>query len=582
MLSKLKFIYTYAQKYKWWYLAGIVSLVLTILISVTIPGYIQSAIDSIIGGSDNHSHFIHNVVMIVVLALVLIVIRTLSRTLFLVPGRLVERRLKGDMYRKLTSFGKSYYDDNSSGAIISRVNNDISGVRMITGFGLLQIANILFSLSVTPYKMWMMSPTLTLYCILPIVVIFTIVRVGLVVMVKNTHLRMDALQRLSGKTVSFLSGNSVIKSYNIHKWAEDSVNEENVSLFGYTLKIAWIRSFVMPLLGNMEQVLKVVILMAGGLYVIQGNFTIGQLTEFIAYSALLTQPIAGLGWLLSVFQQGFVGISSIQTIMNKNGEDDKLPLMPEKEASKLFDDGVEVRNLTYTYHNGDKPALKNISFKIAPGQVVGVTGPLGSGKSTLINCVNGYLKPAEGEIFFGSKDAALINGSDLRSVVRTVSQDLFLFSDTIENNIALAKGLQPEKELIDRVVYDSALTDEIERFHKREKTIVGEKGVMLSGGQKQRISLARALYAPGELLILDDIFSAVDIDTERFLIGRLFDNKVVTSILVVSNRMSVLEKTDFNIVLENGEITAIGTHEELLAGSDFYRNTWLVQEGGVE
>lgn len=582
MLSKLKFIYTYAQKYKWWYLAGIVSLVLTILISVTIPGYIQSAIDSIIGGSDNHSHFIHNVVMIVVLALVLIVIRTLSRTLFLVPGRLVERRLKGDMYRKLTSFGKSYYDDNSSGAIISRVNNDISGVRMITGFGLLQIANILFSLSVTPYKMWMMSPTLTLYCILPIVVIFTIVRVGLVVMVKNTHLRMDALQRLSGKTVSFLSGNSVIKSYNIHKWAEDSVNEENVSLLGYTLKITWIRSFVMPLLGNMEQVLKVVILMAGGLYVIQGNFTIGQLTEFIAYSALLTQPIAGLGWLLSVFQQGFVGISSIQTIMNKNGEDDKLPLMPEKEASKLFDDGVEVRNLTYTYHNGDKPALKNISFKIAPGQVVGVTGPLGSGKSTLINCVNGYLKPAEGEIFFGSKDAALINGSDLRSVVRTVSQDLFLFSDTIENNIALAKGLQPEKELIDRVVYDSALTDEIERFHKREKTIVGEKGVMLSGGQKQRISLARALYAPGELLILDDIFSAVDIDTERFLIGRLFDNKVVTSILVVSNRMSVLEKTDFNIVLENGEITAIGTHEELLAGSDFYRNTWLVQEGGVE
>lgn len=553
---------------------------LTIWVSVTIPEYIQKTIDIIAQGRvGNEDVFLKYVGMILGLALILILVRTFSRILFLVPGRLIERRLKGEMYRKLSTFGKDYYDNNSAGSIISRVNNDINGVRMITGFGLLQIGNIIFSLSVTPYKMWAMSPTLTLYCIVPLVVIFFAVRTGMVVMVKNTRLRMDALQRLSGKTVSFLSGNGVIKSYNIHQWAENKVQKENVSLFNYTLKIAWIRSFVMPLLGSMEQILKVVALFVGGLFVINGEFTIGQLTEYIAYAALLTQPIMGLGWLLTVFQEGFVGISSIQTIMGRKGEDDGKPALDENVKENLFHKGISVRDLTFTYHNGETPVLQNINFDIQPGQVVGITGPLGSGKTTLINCLNGYLKVQPGQIYFGDEDASALRGQDVRSIVRTVSQDLFLFSDTVENNIAFGAGLQPEDKLVEKVVYRSALAEELERFPKKEKTIVGEKGIMLSGGQKQRISLARALYAPGQLLILDDVFSAVDTDTERFLVKQLFESKVTSSLLIVSNRMSVLERTDFNIVLEDGIMVGKGTHEELLNNSNFYRETWKVQEG---
>lgn len=580
MLSKLNFLLIYAKRFRWWYAGGIIFLGLTIWVSVTIPEYIQKTIDIIAQGRvGNEDVFLKYVGMILGLALILILVRTFSRILFLVPGRLIERRLKGEMYRKLSTFGKDYYDNNSAGSIISRVNNDINGVRMITGFGLLQIGNIIFSLSVTPYKMWAMSPTLTLYCIVPLVVIFFAVRTGMVVMVKNTRLRMDALQRLSGKTVSFLSGNGVIKSYNIHQWAENKVQKENVSLFNYTLKIAWIRSFVMPLLGSMEQILKVVALFVGGLFVINGEFTIGQLTEYIAYAALLTQPIMGLGWLLTVFQEGFVGISSIQTIMGRKGEDDGKPALDEKVKENLFHKGISVRDLTFTYHNGETPVLQNINFDIQPGQVVGITGPLGSGKTTLINCLNGYLKVQPGQIFFGDEDASALRGQDVRSIVRTVSQDLFLFSDTVENNIAFGAGLQPEDKLVEKVVYRSALAEELERFPKKEKTIVGEKGIMLSGGQKQRISLARALYAPGQLLILDDVFSAVDTDTERFLVKQLFESKVTSSLLIVSNRMSVLERTDFNIVLEDGIMVGKGTHEELLNNSDFYRETWEVQEG---
>lgn len=583
MWSKLKFLLRYTHRYRWWYAGGIVFLALTIWASVTIPEYIQKSIDAIaLGRVDSSGDFYQYVGLILLLALGLMVVRSLSRVLFFVPGRLVERQLKGELFRKLSTFGKAYYDANSSGSIISRINNDINGVRMITGFGLLQIGNILFSLSVTPYKMWAMSPTLTLYCMVPLVVIFIIVRFGMVIMVKNTHLRMEALQRLSGRTVSFLSGNAVIKSYNIHHWAEDKVEEENVSLLGFTLKIAWIRSFIMPLLGSMEQVLKIVVLFAGGLLVISGEFTIGQLTEYIAYAALLTHPIMGLGWVLTVFQQGFVGITSLQTIMNRKGEDDDKPALAAEQKAHLLDEGLHATDLTFQYHNGDAPVLKDLNFRIKPGQVVGITGPLGAGKSTLVNLLNGYLKPEAGQLFYGATDAAGLRGQDVRTRVRTVSQDVFLFSDTVENNIAFGKELQVDPPEIKKAVFRSALADELDRFPKKEQTMVGEKGIMLSGGQKQRISLARALYAPGQLLVLDDVFSAVDADTERFLIKQLFDNKVASMLVLVSNRMSVLERCDFNLVLEDGRLTAMGTHEELLQKSDFYRTTQKVQEGGEQ
>lgn len=580
MWSKLSFILSYTHRFKWWYTGGVLFLLLTIWVSVTIPEYVQQGIDSIAGGRDAGSGLMLRAVLtILVMSLVLMVARTLSRILFFIPGRLIERQLKGEMFRKLASFGKDYYDKNSSGSIISRINNDINGVRMITGFGLLQIFNIAFSLSLTPYKMWMMSPRLTLYTIIPIFVVFVIVRFGMAYMVKNTHLRMEALQRLSGRIISFLSGNAVIKSYNIHRWAEEKTDEENVNVYDYGLRISWVRSFVMPLMGGMEQILKVVVLMAGGMLVIKTDFTIGQLTEFIAYAALLTHPISGLGWVLTAFQQGFVGISSLQTIMNRKGVDDDRKALAPEMRTRLFDNGLQVRHLSYRYHNDEDYVLSDISFDLKPGQVMGITGPVGAGKSTLINCINGYLKPESGQLWFGSLDAARLRGDDIRQVVRTVGQEVFLFSDTIENNIAFGEGLVPDDERVGDVLYRSAMADEIERFPKGRRTMVGEKGIMLSGGQKQRISLARALYSPGKLLILDDVFSAVDTETERFLIRELFKFRQ-GGLIIISNRMSVLERTDFNIVLEGGRLTAMGTHQQLLETSDFYRNTHDIQEGG--
>lgn len=581
MLSKLKFLLKYTHQYRWWYTGGIIFLGLTVWTSITIPGFIQKTIDLIAAGrAGNEAEFQENVLIIVGLAVGLILVRTLSRILIFFPARLIERQLKGEMFQKLASFGKDYYDENSTGNIISRVNNDINGVRMITGFGILQIGNILLSLSLTPYMMWKLSPMLTLYCVIPMVVVFFIVRYGMKVMVKNTHARMDTLQKLSGKIISFLSGNSVIKSYNIYEHAENKVETDNISYYEASLKISWIRSFVIPLLGNLGQILKIIIFFVGGMYVINGKFTIGELTEYIAYAALLAHPIMGLGWVLTIFQQGMVGISSIQTIMDREGTDDDRKSLSANQKEELFNEGIRVDNLNYTYHNGDKPVLKDISFSIKPGQIVGITGKVGSGKTTLIQCLNGYLRPGVGQIFYGDIDADLIRSEDIRSVVNTVSQEVFLFSDSIENNIGLTTDGTIDDERFDDVIYKSAFAEELLRFPKKGKTMVGEKGIMLSGGQKQRISLARALYTQGELLILDDVFSAVDTDTERFLIKQIVENNAVKSMVVISNRISVLEKTDFTIVLEDGKMAAKGNHEELLKYSDFYRDIAKLQQEG--
>ncbi|MGQ1891021.1 ABC transporter ATP-binding protein [Thermophagus sp. OGC60D27] len=579
MRSKLGFLLKYTYRFRWWYLGGIIFLWLTIWTSVTIPQYIRQSIDIINEGlGANQKAFYHYILILFGLAILLILVRTLSRILIFVPARLIEKQLKGELFRKLSSFSKDYFDQNSTGSIISRVNNDINGVRMITGFGFLQTGNILFSLSVTPYKMWELSPALTLYCIIPVIVIFLIVRVGMVIMVKNTHRRMDTLQRLSGKTISFLSGNSIIKSYNIFKWAEEELGKENVSLFGYTMKITWIRSFIFPLLSNLEQILKIVILFAGGVFVIEGHFTIGQLAEYIAYSALLTHPVMGLGWVLTILQQGFVGITSLQTIMNRKGVDENKKALPPPQQEKLFDREITLKDLTYTYHNGDRPQLRNISFSIKRGQIVGITGKVGSGKTTLINILNGYLRPSPGQVFFGDTDIHTLTGQDIRAVVRTVTQEVFLFSDTIENNIRFGSKRHNATRSLEEVIFKSSFSDELSRFPMQEKTLVGEKGIMLSGGQKQRISLARALYTPCQVLILDDVFSAVDADTERFLIRQILTDRPAETLIIVSNRISVLEKTDFTIVLNEGTIEATGTHHELINQSAFYRETWELQK----
>ncbi|MBS1255750.1 MAG: putative multidrug resistance ABC transporter ATP-binding/permease protein YheI [Deltaproteobacteria bacterium] len=571
------------------YSLGTIAILATNWIAVSIPEYIQLSIDLLNNDLEARQDLLWEYMLIMLgLAVVMIIVRTLSRILFFNPGRAIECQIKNDMFQKLMALQKNYYDANPSGNIISRINNDITGVRMICGFALMQSFNITTALSMTPYKMWQLSPSLTLYCIIPIVIVFTAVRLGMRVLVRNMRARMESLQRLSGFTVSSLSAIDIIKSQTMREWGRGRFENENQDMLRRSMKIALTRSFVLPMLSNLEYFLKLLVLLVGGIMVIKADLTIGQLTAFIAYSALLTLPLMGLGWVSTMIQQGLVGLSSIQTVLQQKLPRTNIESLPQNELKSLFTEkGLAVNNLSYRYPMSKKDALQNICCQINPGQVIGLLGRIGSGKSTLVNGLNRYLDMGTGSIFIGKKDLAELSDNDIRSCIRTVTQEPFLFSDSVENNIRFSEDLDNIENLehFRNIIRAAALEDEVARFPNQENTMVGEKGIMLSGGQKQRISLARAMLKPCDLLILDNVLSAVDYETERYLLREihklLLTEKdmpaLAGSILIVSHRVTAMEKSDWILVLDEGQIVDQGVHKDLIQRPGYYQQMWELQ-----
>ena len=571
------------------YSLGIIAILATNWIAVSIPEYIRLSIDLLNNDLESRQDLLWEYMLIMLgLAVVMIFVRTLSRILFFNPGRAIECQIKNDMFHKLMALQKDYYEANPSGNIISRINNDITGVRMICGFGLMQCFNITSALSMTPFKMWQLSPSLTLYCIIPILLVFTAVRLGMRVLVRNMQARMESLQRLSGFTVSSLSAIDLIKSQTMRKWSKGRFENENQEMLRRSMKIAWTRSFVLPMLSNLEHFLKLLVLLVGGLMVIKAEFTIGQLTAFIAYSALLTFPLMGLGWVTTMIQQGLVGLASIQTVLQQKLPRSHLKSLPQTGLKSLFaENRLTVDKLSYRYPLSNKDTLKNVSFNIKPGQVIGLLGRIGSGKSTLVNGLNRYLDMGKGSIFVGNQDLAELSDNDIRTCIRTVTQEPFLFSDTVENNIRFSEAINESEspKHFRKILRSAAMEEEVGRFPEQEKTMVGEKGIMLSGGQKQRISLARAMLKPCSLLILDNVLSAVDYETERFLLQEIHkllkpENGMPVlagSLLIVSHRVTSMEQADWILVLDEGKIVDQGVHTDLIQRSGYYQLMWELQ-----
>ncbi|QFU75909.1 ABC transporter ATP-binding protein [Halioglobus maricola] len=577
--SNLRFFLRYVFHHKRSYTLGVVFIFLTNYLAVSIPAYIGTSVDLLSGElAANDKAMTQAIAMVIILALVMVVTRTVSRILFFNPGRAIERELKDDAFARLTRMQTGFYREHETGTLISIVNNDINGVRALAGIVMLQVFNVIFALSLTPLKMWAISPHLTLYCIFPVLITFFIAHKGIAFMRRMMKIRMVELQEMSSSTVGFLTGIEVIKSHGIHQWAEDKFDRENVKILSRSLLLARVRTLILPLIGYTDRILKVMILAIGGGYLLNQDLTLGELTALLSYASLLAMPFISLGMIFSAWQNGIVSLESLRRILDepliaKDGE----RLAPESR-DKLFSQGLRVDGLTYTYPGATTPTLKNLCFEVKPGQTVGILGRVGSGKTTLVNCINRYLDVDPEQLFIDDNDLTEISRADLRSAVRTITQEPFLFSDTVTENVRFGSESLQEPLSLDQVLKQSDMLDEVRQFPEQEETLVGEKGILLSGGQKQRLSLARGLYTPSKLMILDNVLSAVDNETERFLLNQIFNNSRSQSTLIVSHRATVLEQVDHILVLEEGRIVDQGTHAELLQRSEIYRQTWELQQ----
>lgn len=578
-MTKPKFILHYFLLNKYSYLLATVCIFVVNWLQVEIPRYIQSAIDLLGNVAEAaRNDLMFDIGIVIVFSLIMVIVRIMSRMYALNPGRITEAELKNDLFYKLNRLPSSFHSQSSSGKLISIINNDLNGIRAFYGVGFLQLTNVIFALSLTPIWMWRISPQLTLYSVIPVMIAFIFFSYGFNKMRAMQQKRMLKLQSLSEQLMNYLSGIDLIKNQQMGAWVSDEIDVVNKRLLKTVMHITRIQTFILPLLDYANDLMKVIILGLGGYLLLQQELTLGEVTAFLSYSALLALPLMQLGRIAVIYQMGMVSIDSVQTVLNSEiPEYDRLAADEHPVISSLKT--LKVNNLSYTYPGSSEPILRNISFEIRPGEKVGILGHIGAGKSTLVNCLNHHLAIEPGHVFWGDDDVAITPRRQWRGSVRTITQDPYLFSDTIEQNILFGTGdQQHDKADIQKVLELSQLSDDVGRFAQQDQTVVGEKGIMLSGGQKQRLSIARALLNPSDLMILDNVLSAVDYETERKILKGLLDRVQSQSLLVVSHRVSALESMDAVLVLKNGQIIARGDHATLLKTSDYYRETWELQQ----
>jgi ATP-binding cassette, subfamily B, multidrug efflux pump len=566
------------------YALGTLLVAATLWMTFAIPRYVAQAID-LMGASaaaDGDALF-NRLLLIVAFAVAIVGVRTGSRLAFFVPGRRAEFDLKNRMLVKLSGLQRDFYLANPSGAVISRMNNDINGVRMLLGAGLMRALSSIGTLSLAPVYMYQISPDLTLYCTVPLVAGFLLVQSGMRKMRKYQLQQMQDLRTLSEFTVESLNGVDVLKSYGGYEWAQGSFWNLSEKVRITATLMSTIRAYFMPLLLHLTNGLKMLLLIVGGTLVINEQLSPGDFTAYLLYLSLLVMPLVGMTFMLFMLQRGYVSLGALMEVLFADcGIAEPHEPLPAKVvvAGAAESTHVSIKNLSFAYP--DQPesrVLRDLNFTIEQGQVVGLFGGVGAGKSTLVNILNGHLKIPPGHVYLNGEDIVSLGHQRLRAQVRTVSQEPFLFSDSIRNNIALAVDDGNGSRILD-AAEAAALGPDLERMPSGLETVVGERGITLSGGQKQRVALARALVEPSPVLLLDDVLSAVDHDTERALIDAIYAQVHEQATLLVSHRLSVLERADLVLVLDDGYIFERGSHAQLIDRSGPYRDAWLLQRSG--
>jgi ATP-binding cassette subfamily B protein len=522
-------------------------------------------------------------------AVVLVVVRTLSRVLFFNPGREIEFKLRVDLFHHLLRLQRPFFSGRKIGELVSIATNDVQSVRLLVGFAGLQVFNCSVAIPLHLFQMLQTDVPLTLWCVVP-------VSIGAVYMrwtVRRFHATvresMRQLARLSDRVLETYAGVATIRSHVAEDAAVERFEERNRGYLRQLLRIASIRAFSMPVLAFTGAVAAGLVLWVGGNRVLAGAIMVGDLATFMALLISLTAVLTSLAWVLASMSRGTVALGRVDEIFETR--DGLPPATAHLEVSSP--PRLELDDLTFHYPGSEEAALSGVNAVVEPGNTLGIFGHTGAGKTTLLNLLSRIHTPPQRSIFCNGRDIRDVPLEELRDVMAVVPQDPFLFSTSLRDNVRLAgersghdqvaDGLRGEPEAtvadqrdqrLERVLFLTTLSDDLDNLPEGLRTIVGERGVVLSGGQRQRAALARALYRETPLLLLDDVLSAVDQGTEARLVAgirsfRASGRKPATTV-VVSHRTSVLEQADEILVLERGRVVERGTHRELVARQGVY------------
>ncbi len=585
-MGELAAVNQYLYKYRLTLFLGIVFTIASNYLSSLAPEVVSqtidfaqskeatSYIDWVPTGDSVSTGVWRGAVLILVLALLSGFFLFLMRKTIIVASHKIVADIRHDLYSHYQSFDQEYLKQNSTGDLMSRLTEDISNVRMYVGPAFMYFANTIAMFGFYIYRMIKADAVLSFWTLLPLPILSISIYVVSSIIFKKTNEIQSQLSALTSFVQESFSGIRVIKSYAREESFMHEFEQESEQYRQQSLSLARVESFFFPLMMLLIGMSTIIAVFVSGKHYNAGIIGSGTIVQFIIYVGRLTWPVTSLGWIASIVQKAAASqkrINEMKSVHSKIYNTDK-PVHLENEHQH-----IEFQNVSFTYPETGIQALKQVSFEIKSGDRVAIIGRTGSGKSTIADLLLRFYTPQEGRIVLNGVDIKDYDLSELRKAIGFVPQDVFLFSDTIANNIKLAK---PNAELseIQSVAHTAAVAKDIESFPNQYDTVVGERGVMLSGGQKQRISIARAILDEPDLLILDDALSAVDANTEQEIMAQfdaLFQSKTV---LIITHRIFSLFEVDQILVFDEGELVQNGIHSDLVQEKGIYQELYELQQ----
>jgi ATP-binding cassette subfamily B multidrug efflux pump len=587
-MKELKYLNKYLFKYKWHLILGLVFVIISNLFKIYPAHMVRYSIDLVVDnirvyrsftGSEIQNDFFTIFARGILLYAVLILAMALLHGVFLyfvrqtliVMSRLVEYDLKNDIFQHYQTLPLSFYRRNNTGDLMNRISEDVGRVRMYLGPSIMYGMQLVTLFIMLIPMMFDVSPKLTWYAIIPLPILsLSIFYVNTIIEQRSEEIQKSQ-SRLSTFVQEAFSGIRVLKSFTRENESVKNFAKESNEYKRQSLKLTRVQALFFPLIMGLIGLSTILTVYAGSVEVINGSLTFGNIAEFIIYVNLLTWPVASLGWTISLVQRAEASQKRINEFLKT-----KTDIISEKDLVREIKGKIEFDKVSFVYPDTGIQALKNIAFKVEPGESLAIIGTTGSGKSTVSNLISRLYDVTEGEIRIDDIPLKEYSLQSLRSQTGVVPQDVFLFSDTIFNNIAFGLD-QPDENKVIQAAKDSDVFTNIIAFPLGFNTRVGERGITLSGGQKQRVSIARAVAREPKILILDDALSAVDTKTENTILNsmkRIMQNR--TSI-IISHRVSSAKLANKIIVLHDGEIIEEGTHENLLMKKGAYQELYEKQ-----
>ena len=561
----------YLWRYRRTLFLGVLAVVGANVFAVMQPLFIGRAVDELKRGIEHHSFASSDLLLIagiiVGLSLISGIFSYFTRQTIIVTSRRIEFDLRNDLLHHLQQLSHPYFQNTSTGDLMAHATNDIAAVRNVLGPGIMYPTDTMMTLILVLTMMLVKDWKLTLLALIPMPLVSIIVyRLGKMINQKFMD-RQQQFSLLTTRAQESLSGVRVIKAYVRERFEIGQFRSLSWDYLKKNLVLAKVQSFLWPLMFVLVGISLVITLYVGGLQVIDGIITIGSLTAFMAYLAMLIWPMIAFGWVTNILQQGAASMKRLAAIFDTVPEIQDGP-QTDQTITEVRGD-IEFRGVSFVHRNADQPALRDINLKVNAGTTLAVVGYTGSGKSTLVNLIPRLYEATEGEVLIDGMDIRKIPLSVLRSKIGYVPQETFLFSDTLTENIRYGTD-DGTPEHIRGAVDIAQIKDDILAFPNQLETMIGERGITLSGGQKQRTSIARAIMRHPSILILDDALSAVDTFTEEEILKRLREFMKSRTSIIISHRISTVKDADLICVLHEGTIKERGTHDELIALGGIY------------